>query len=104
MTNTQTHPALTQLIVTLGAALLVAASATAAEPSAKEPTTPNPEAQGGQSLDQAAQDPTASLMAFQLADWDTSRFHGPDDEDANTAVPRSVIPFKTGTLNHIFRR
>ena len=42
-------------------------------------------------------------MSVQLADWYTARFHGLDDEDANTVVLRSAIPFQTGDLNHIFR-
>ena len=57
----------------------------------------------GQSLGQAAEDPTASLMSVQIADWYTARFHGLADEDANTVVLRSAIPFQTGDLNHIFR-
>ena len=31
--------------------------------------------QGGQSLGQAAEDPTASLMSLQVADWYTAGFH-----------------------------
>jgi hypothetical protein len=42
-------------------------------------------------------------MSVQLADWYTARFHGLDDEDANSVVLRPVIPFKTGSLSHIFR-
>lgn len=57
----------------------------------------------GQSLDQAADDPTASLMALQIADWYTSSYHGLSGEDANTVVLRPVIPFKLGGCNHIFR-
>ncbi len=59
--------------------------------------------EGGQSLGQAAEDPTASLMSVQISDWYTARFHGLDDEDANSVVLRSAIPFKTGDLNHILR-
>ena len=59
-------------------------------------------APGGQSLGQAAEDPTASLMSVQLSDWYTLGFRGLDD-DANTFVLRSAIPFQTGSLNHIFR-
>ena len=60
-------------------------------------------AQGGQSLGQAAEDPTASLMSLQVADWYTASFHKLDDEDANTVVLRPVVPFATGPLRHIFR-
>jgi hypothetical protein len=61
------------------------------------------ETKGGQSLGQAAEDPTASLMAFQLSDWFTTNFHGLGGEDANNIVFRPVIPFETGDLHHIFR-
>lgn len=57
----------------------------------------------GQSLSQAASDPTASLMSIQINDWYTASFHGLSGEDANLVVVRAVIPFKTGDLNHIFR-
>jgi hypothetical protein len=61
-------------------------------------------AQESQSLDQAAEDPTASLMSVQLADWYNVGFYNlPGDADANTFVVRSAIPFQTGDLNHIFR-
>jgi hypothetical protein len=59
--------------------------------------------QEDQFLCQATEDPTASLMSLQIADWYTASFHELDDEDANTVVLRPVIPFKTGPLNHIFR-
>jgi hypothetical protein len=85
------------------AALLLAAATHAAETITANAPPANPEAQGGQTLGQAAEDPTASLMSVQLADWYTARFHGLSDEDANTVVLRSAIPFKAGDLNHIFR-
>lgn len=59
--------------------------------------------QGGQSLGQAAEDPTASLMSLQVADWYTAGFHKLSGEDANLVVLRPVIPFRTGCLNHILR-
>lgn len=59
---------------------------------------------GGQSLGQAAEDPTASLMSLQIADWfNASFYHLPGDESANTVVLRPVIPFRTGEMSHIFR-
>ena len=59
---------------------------------------------GGQSLGQAAEDPTASLMSLQIADWYNASFHHlPGDESANTVVLRPVIPFQTGEWRHIFR-
>lgn len=56
-----------------------------------------------ESLAQEAEDPTASLMALQIADWYTLRHHNLDDEDANAIVLRPVVPFATGSLNHILR-
>lgn len=77
--------------------------AQAAEPIATNAPASDAEARGDQSLGQAANDPTASLMSLQISDWYNIRFHGLDDEDANTVVVRSAIPFQTGDLNHIFR-
>ncbi len=57
----------------------------------------------GQSLEQAAEDPTASLMNVQLGDWYTSGFHNLSGEDANTVVLRSAVPFKWGKQSHILR-
>jgi hypothetical protein len=56
-----------------------------------------------QDISQAANDPTASLMALQFSDWHTTDFHNLPDESDNTVVFRPVIPFSTGDLNHIFR-
>jgi hypothetical protein len=58
----------------------------------------------GQSLGQAAEDPTASLMSLQIADLYNASFYDlPGDESANTVVLRPVIPFHTGEVSHIFR-
>lgn len=57
----------------------------------------------GQSLEQAADDPTASLMSLQVGDWYTADYYGADNTDANSVVLRAAIPFKTGELSHIFR-
>jgi hypothetical protein len=78
-------------------------SATAAFAATLSPAADEPEAKGGQSLGQAAEDPTASLMSLQVADWYTADFHGLSGEDANSIVLRPVIPFTTGSLHHIFR-
>ena len=75
----------------------------AVQPSAAAPAPNGAPAGGGQSLAQAAEDPTASLMSLQIADWYTASFHHLDDEDANSVVLRPVVPFKTGPLKHIFR-
>lgn len=60
------------------------------------------QAQESESLGQAANDPTASLLALQFADWYTSDFHNLPG-DANQVVFRPVIPFSTGNFNHIMR-
>ena len=58
--------------------------------------------QGGQSLEQAANDPTASLMAFQLQDS-----YSPDlynrDGSLNIVQFRAAIPFELGGTNNIAR-
>ncbi len=91
------------LLPILCAGLLFAVSAFAGEEIPADANPASDAEKGSQSLGQAAEDPTASLMSAQLADWYTSRFHGLDDEDANTVVLRSAIPFQTGDLNHILR-
>ncbi len=57
---------------------------------------------GGQSLDKAANDPTASLMSLQIYDSYTTNFHKLSGS-ANTVVFRPVIPFKLGDTNNILR-
>ena len=59
--------------------------------------------EGGQTLEQAANDPTASLMSVQIQNVYAGNYHNLDDEDGNTILLRSAIPFKTGPLNHIAR-
>ncbi len=59
-------------------------------------------AEEAQSVDQAANDPTASLMNIQVSDWYTFNYHHADFTD-NTIVLRSAIPFKIGNQNNIFR-
>jgi len=39
-----------------------------------------------QDIFQAANDPTASLMALQFSDWHTTQFHNLPDESDNTVV------------------
>ena len=57
----------------------------------------------GQSLQQAAEDPTASLMNVQIGTWYTSDFHNLSGEDANTVVLRSALPWQWGEQKHISR-
>jgi hypothetical protein len=58
---------------------------------------------GGQSLEQAANDPTASLMNIQIQNIYTGDYHNLDDEHGNTVLLRSAIPFKIGEINNIAR-
>ena len=57
----------------------------------------------GQSLEQAASDPTASLMSVQVQNVYTGDYHKLDDQSGNTVLLRSAVPFKTGSLSHIAR-
>lgn len=57
----------------------------------------------GQSLDQAANDPTASLMNVQLQNLYSGDYYNLDDQSGNTFQIRSAIPFKTGRFKHIAR-
>ena len=56
-----------------------------------------------QSLEQAANDPTASLMNVAISDWYTADYHELNGENANSVVVRSAIPFTWGEQSHIFR-
>jgi hypothetical protein len=83
----------------LGSCLVVTSLVTAfafAVPAAGQET-------GGQSLDQAASDPTASVMSLQFADWYTYDYHDLPGGDDNVIALRAAIPFQTGNLHHIFR-
>lgn len=54
-------------------------------------------------LGSEANDPTASVMAFQLQDFYTYRYHNLDDEDGNRLQFRAAIPFSLGDYSNIFR-
>jgi hypothetical protein len=56
-------------------------------------------AQGGQALDQAANDPTASLMNIQVQDVYTGDYHNLNDESGNAILLRSAVPFKIGNID-----
>ena len=60
-------------------------------------------AKGSQSLEQAASDPTASLMSLQLQNLFVGDYHNLDDESSNTIQLRSAIPFMLGGLSNIAR-
>jgi len=61
------------------------------------------EGSAGQSLEQAASDPTASLMSVSVQDIYAGSYHQLDDESGNTLLLRSSVPFTTGSLDHIAR-
>ena len=61
------------------------------------------EGTNGQSLEQAASDPTASLMSVSLQDIYAGAYHRLDDETGNSILLRSSLPFTTGSLDHIAR-
>lgn len=61
------------------------------------------EAPGGQSLSQAASDPTASLLSIQLQNQYVSEYHGLADETGDALLFRAAVPFRTGRLKHIAR-
>jgi len=75
----------------LAASLPAAAAATDDAPS------------GGQSLEQAASDPTASLMSVQIQDIYSGDYHTLNDESSNTLQLRTAIPFQAFGLNNIAR-
>jgi hypothetical protein len=58
---------------------------------------------GGQSLEQAASDPTASLMSVQIQDLYSGDYHNLTDESSNTVQLRAAIPFQAFGLNNIAR-
>lgn len=60
-------------------------------------------AHADQSLEQAASDPTASLMNVQIQNVYTGSYHGRDDESGDTILLRAAVPFKTGSWGHIAR-
>jgi hypothetical protein len=59
--------------------------------------------EGGQSLASEANDPTASLMAFQLQYFYTPTFYKVDDVDGDVLQFRAAIPFTLGGVNNIAR-
>jgi hypothetical protein len=60
-------------------------------------------AEGGQALDQAANDPTASLMNVQLQDVYTGDYHNLKGESGNAILLRSAVPSKIGNIDNIAR-
>ena len=91
------------LIYLAGSQLVNAQTEVQAASNEPQPTVTKEEGTGGQSLEQAASDPTASLMSLQIQDIYTGSFHNLDNESGNTVLLRSAVPFRTGSLNHIAR-
>ncbi len=56
-----------------------------------------------QALEQASNDPTASLLSISLANLYSGDYHNLDDESGNSVQLRLGVPFKTGNLKHIAR-
>ena len=65
--------------------------------------SPAVEGAAGQSLEQAASDPTASLMSVSVQNIYAGAYHQLDDESGNTLLLRSSVPFTTGSFEHIAR-
>jgi hypothetical protein len=61
------------------------------------------EGPAGQSLEQAASDPTASLMSVSVQNIFAGSYHQLDAESGNTIQLRASVPFTTGSLSHIAR-
>lgn len=57
----------------------------------------------GQALDQAANDPTASLMSVQIQTLYSGNYYNLPSEDSSAVLLRSAVPFTTGNLKHIAR-
>jgi hypothetical protein len=83
------------LAIARGCALAVAVFVGANAAKAQEP--------GGDSLSQAANDPTAALMAFQLQDSYSPSVYGTGGASQNFLQFRAAIPFELGGLQNIFR-
>jgi hypothetical protein len=61
------------------------------------------DATAGQSLDQTANDPTASLMAVQVQNLYSGNYYNLHNRSGNTVLLRPVVPYTTGALSHIAR-
>ena len=109
MSETFHFTGLSRGLAAVGAGLFFALAASAAGTNQvvdlMETNVPSadPTLAGGQSLNQAASDPTASLMAVQVADWYNANLRDLPGEDANTVVLRTVIPFQFDGYKNIFR-
>jgi hypothetical protein len=58
---------------------------------------------GGQALSQAANDPTAALMSFQLQDSYSPSIYNTDGASQNFLQFRAAVPFEINGLQNIFR-
>ncbi len=85
------------------ASLAPALPAHAGEPFPPLASADAPVATGGQSLEQAASDPTASLMAVQVQNIYAGSYNVLNDESSNTILLRAAVPFAVGDLQNIAR-
>jgi hypothetical protein len=85
------------------AALALGLALAASLPVAAEEAQTGDPVSAGQSLEQAASDPTASLMSVQVQNLYSGDYHNLDDESSNTVQLRSAIPFQAFGLDHIAR-
>jgi hypothetical protein len=90
-------------VMKIGFGLLRATAAAALVLCAAHAARAAEEGSAGQSLEQAASDPTASLMSVSVQDIYAGSYHQLDDESGNTLLLRSSVPFTTGSLDHIAR-
>lgn len=85
------------VILVLGFAITGSPSAGALDAESGDP------ALGGQSLEQAASDPTASLMSVQIQNLYSGDYHKLSNENSNTVQLRSAIPFQAFGIDNIAR-
>ena len=60
-------------------------------------------AQKQQALEQASNDPTASILSVSVANQYAGKYHVLDDESGNTLQFRLTYPFELGSFKHILR-
>lgn len=95
MTTSAPAPFLPALV--LGLAMTLSLPVAAEEVQSVDP------ALGGQSLEQAASDPTASLMSVQVQNLYSGDYYNLNNESSNTVLLRSAIPFQAFGISNIAR-
>ena len=61
----------------------------------------NEQKENKQSLEQKANDPTASLMLAQILNFYCGDFHNLNNASGDTVLLQSAVPFTISSLNHI---